>query len=330
MSINFRTDLYKPFGSIKRLTYIHVLLFSLVGVYTPTFADNSCWIGGGTLQLGTANALGSSTASTNINVTCNNYNNNQPISYKMCLTIDSITPAGDDPRQMINYNTYPASLLQYQLYYDAAQSRKIPSSKLKTQAQCQTFQLQANAGTQNNLIKLYGRVLPGQNVPAKFYETNSVMLKLYYASKYGLEAPSDSEVLGQPNTATNNFVVNSNYENSCLIQSATDIDFGTVEQIKSPISGSGSIRLACPQGTKMQVSLNEGLNAAGPQRRMRNMSGDYIQYNLYRDANRSQAWVNNNFYPVDEQTIQIYANVMPQPIRSVGRYSDTVTITLTY
>lgn len=329
MSINFRTDLYKPFGSIKRLTYIHVLLFSLVGVYTPTFADNSCWIGGGTLQLGTANALGSSTASTNLTVTCNS-NYSRSIHYKMCLTIDSTGPAGNDPRQMINYNTSPASLLQYQLYYDAAQSRKIPGSNQKNQAQCQTFQLQANAGTQNSLIKLYGRVLPGQNVPAGFYKTNSATLKLYYAHNYDSEAPSDSEVLGQPNTATNNFVVNSNYENSCLIQSATDIDFGTVEQIKSPISGSGKIQLACPQGTEMQVSLNEGLNAAGPQRRMRNMSGDYIQYNLYRDANRSQAWGNNNFYPVDEQTIQIYANVMPQPIRSVGRYSDTVTVTLTY
>lgn len=327
MSISFRTDLYKPFGSIKRLSVMHLFGLSLMAVYAPAYAAESCWIGGANLQLGNANIQGSPTVSTEVTVTCNS-NWNQDITYKMCLTIDSTDPAGNDPRQMISYS--PPSLLKYQLYYDAARSRKIPSSDLKNQARCQTFHVAAKKGNSSDLIKIYGQVLPGQNVPAAFYKTNTVTMKLYFASKYGSQAPTDEDVQSRQDSESNHMVVNSNYENSCLIQSATDIDFGTVEQIKSPISGSGKIQLACPQGTKMKVSLNEGLNAAGPQRRMRNMSGDYIQYNLYRDTNRSQAWVNNNFYPVDEQTIQIYANVMPQPIRSVGRYSDTVTVTLTY
>lgn len=300
-----------------------------MSVYAPAYAAERCWIGGANLQLGNANIQGSPTVSTDVTVTCNS-TWDQDITYKMCLTVDSTDPSGNDPRQMISYDLYPAPLLKYQLYYDAAQSRKIPSSNLKDQARCQTFHVGANTGTPNDLIKIYGQILPGQNVPAVFYKTNNVTMKLYFASRYGSQVPTDLEVFSQQNIATNHLVVNSNYENSCLIQSATDIDFGAVERLNSPLFGLGSIRLACPQGTNMKVSLDNGLNPTGSQRRMKNMLGDYIQYNLYRDASRSQIWQGNIPYAVTDQTIPVYASVGPQNIQSVGQYSDTVTITLTY
>ena len=94
--------------------------------------------------------------------------------------------------------------------------------------------------------------------------------------------------------------------------------------------GYGSIQLACPTGASMQVSLDHGINAQGQQRRMRNVLGDYIRYNLYRDASRSQTWQGNVFYAVDSRTVPVYAAVPVQPITSVGQYSDTITVTLTY
>lgn len=325
MSVNY-SHWFKMNYSSQYLVCIGLLLFSCGLIYSPAHAE-SCWIGGATLSLGTSNAQGSSMASTDVTVTCNS-NWSQPITYKMCLVIDSTGPSGNDPRSMISYN--PETLLKYHLYYDAARAYKIPGSDRKNQAQCQTFQVEAGQGNPSTPIKIYGQVLAGQVVPARGYTTNSVNLKLYSTFRYGSVTPSNEEVFANSNTGNNNLIVNSNYENSCLIESATDIDFGAVEHLKNPLFGSGLIRLACPTGTSMQVSLDNGINALGTQRRMRNAVGSYIQYNLYKDASRSQTWQGNVFYPVDSQTIPVYAGVPVQPISSVGQYSDTITVTLTY
>lgn len=325
MSVNY-SHWFKMNYSSQYLVCIGLLLFSCGLIYSPAHAE-SCWIGGATLSLGTSNAQGSSMASTDVTVTCNS-NWSQPITYKMCLVIDSTGPSGNDPRSMISYN--PETLLKYHLYYDAARAYKIPGSDRKNQAQCQTFQVEAGQGNPSTPIKIYGQVLAGQVVPARGYTTNSVNLKLYSTFRYGSVTPSNEEVFANSNTGNNNLIVNSNYENSCLIQSATDIDFGAVEHLKNPLFGSGLIRLACPAGTSMQVSLDNGINALGTQRRMRNAVGSYIQYNLYKDASRSQTWQGNVFYPVDNQSVPVYAAVSAQTISTVGQYSDTITVTLTY
>ena len=325
MSVNY-SHWFKMNYSSQYFACIGLLLLSCGLIYSPVHAE-SCWIGGATLSLGTANAQGSSTASTDVTVSCNS-NWRQPVTYIMCFAIDSLSPSGNDTRSMISYN--PESLLYYHLYYDAARTYKIPSSDRKNQAQCQTFQVEAGQANASTQIKIYGQVLAGQVVPARSYTTNSVNLKLYSAFRYGSATPSNEEVFANSNTGNNNLIVNSNYENSCLIQSATDIDFGAVEQLNTPLFGSGLIRLACPTGTSMQVSLDNGVNAQGSQRRMRNAVGSYIQYNLYKDVSRSQIWQANVFYPVDNQSVPVYAAVPAQTITSIGQYSDTITVTLTY
>jgi len=320
-------DVFKVKKLMKRLIPVSFLFLGCSIFYTPAYAEH-CWLGQSpTLSLGTSNAQGSAMVSTDVIASCNS-NSRQPITYKMCLVIDSTSPSGNDPRSMISYN--PETLLKYHLYYDAARAYKIPGSDRRNQAQCQTFQVEAGQGNPSTPIKIYGQVLAGQVVPAKGYTTNSVSVKLYSAFRYGSAIPSNEEVFANSYTGHNNLVVNSNYENSCLIQSATDIDFGAVEHLNNPLFGSGLIQLACPAGTRMQVSLDHGINAIGTQRRMRNAVGNYIQYNLYKDASRSQTWQGNVFYPVDNQSVPVYAAVPAQTITSVGQYSDTITVTLTY
>ncbi|WP_109292290.1 Csu type fimbrial protein [Acinetobacter baumannii] len=322
------SSFFKASKVIKRFLICSLLFFTYSSFSSYVFAE-SCWIGGASLGLGTANAQGSSTVSTDVTVSCNS-NWSQPITYKMCLVIDSENPAGNNPRSMISYDSYPAPLLNYELFYDAAHANKLPDSELKHQAQCQTFQVSADAGNQSNLIKIYGKVLSGQNVPAGYYKTNNATLRLYYSSKYGDQAPSDYEALQSQTIATNYFLVNSNYENSCLIQSSADIDFGAVEQLNTSLFRSGVIQLACPMGTSMQVSLDNGMNAQGIQRRMRNSLGNYIDYELYRDPSFSETWQGNAFYPVEDQSVHVYAKVPTQAIGSVGQYSDIITVTLAY
>lgn len=328
MSITHQFNRIKAYGLIKRLACMS-LLFLAYSICSSSAYAESCWVSGGNLSLGTANIQGSMTASTDITVTCNS-NWSQPVTYKICMVVDSIDPAAKDPRTMINYDNYPASLLNYNLYYDVARTRKIPNSDAKNTAQCQSVQVGANTGNPSTLVKIYGQVLAGQNVPAGSYKTNSTSIKLYYAYRYGLETPSDLEALASQNSSTNNIVVNSNYENSCLILSASDIDFGSVELLNNTLYRSGTIQLACPMGTNMKVSLNNGINPLGSQRRMKNSLGSYIQYSLYQDPSHSNIWQADTSYSITHQTIPVYAMLPSQSISSIGKYSDTITVTLTY
>lgn len=327
MSINCN-DLFKMSDSTKYFIYASLFLLVSILFCLPAYAS-SCWLGqSATLSLGTSNAQGSALVSTDVIADCY-FNSNQPVTYKLCLVADSFDPAGSTPRSMIIYNPVRA-LLNYELYSDAARTFKIPDSERKNQAQCQTFQFEAGTGNVSTRLKLYGQVLPGQNVPAAYYQTNSIGLKLYSAYKVGSEVPTDTEALANSNTGNNNLIVNSYYENSCLIQSATDINFGAVDQLKTPLISSGNIQLSCPVGTIMQVSLNNGINAQGTQRRMRNALGNYIRYNLSRNAHDDQPWQGNTFYSVDNHNIPVYATVPAQPISSTGQYSDTITVIITY
>lgn len=324
MSVN----LLKIYNIIRKFAGLWLLVLGCTFFYSSAYAE-SCWIGTGTLGLGTANIQGSATASTTFTVSCNS-NYNQPISYKMCLVIDSTDPASYDPRSMINYSVYPAPLLNYNLYYNPALTQKIPNTSALTTAQCQSFSLSANSGNPSTTITIYGKLVAGQNVPAGDYHTNSMGLKLYYAYNLGTQIPSDSTALVGSAIATNNMIVNTTFENSCLIVSASDINFGSVDNLKSALTQSGTIQLSCPTGTTMKVSLNNGINAESSQRRMKNALGNYITYGLFQDASRTTSWQGNTAYTFSNQSIPVYAIVLSQSVPGTGEYSDTVTVTLTY
>lgn len=328
MSINLSVYLLKTFYLSRQYATILLLFLSCTFFYSSSYAE-TCWISGGNLGLGTANSQGSTIVSTTLSISCNS-NYEQPIAYKVCLSIDSIDPISYDPRSMINYSTYPAPLLNYNLYYDVTKTKKIPNTNERTNVECQAFQVPANSGNPSTTQTIYGQVLPGQNVSAGSYKANSTTLKLIYASRYGTESPSKSVVLANSNIATNHLDVNSNYENTCLILSASDIDFGSVERLNSSLTQSGTIQLSCPTGTNMKVSLNNGNNALSSQRRMRNKSGDYLEYSLFQDVAGSTVWQGNNEYSFSKQVIPVYAKIFPQKIQGIGQYDDTVTITLTY
>lgn len=326
MSINLYKSKINHHRFIERYIFT-ALLFMCCSLFYSSAHAESCWISGGNLSFGTVNAQGSSTVSTNIAVTCNPNYNDKVITYRICLAIDSTDPSGNDPRRMVIYN--PQQYLNYYLYYDAALTQVIPDSNNKNNIICQTMQLQPSQ-QQTKQILVYGKVLSGQNVSAGYYKTNSIALKLFHAYREGSEPPSDIEALANQSAGTNNMVINANYENSCLIVSATDIDFGTVDRLTAPRYQSGTIQLACPTGTNWKVSLDNGINASGTQRRMKNAQGSYLDYALYQDASRSILWQGNTQYSFSNQTIPVYGAIPAQDINSVGQYSDTITVTLTY
>lgn len=108
--------------------------------------------------------------------------------------------------------------------------------------------------------------------------------------------------------------------------STSNIDFGTISRNTQNIQATGSLNVSCTNGTPYNISLNP----LGSQRRMKNSLGSYIQYSLYQDPSHSNIWQADTSYSITHQTIPVYAMLPSQSISSIGKYSDTITVTLTY
>lgn len=87
-----------------------------------------------------------------------------------------------------------------------------------------------------------------------------------------------------------------------------------------------------------QFGLNNGVNATGGQRRMRQgTANQYINDELYRDAGRTSRWGANLDTDTvkgtgtgSPQTINVFSRVAAGQIAAPGAYSDTITVTITY
>lgn len=122
----------------------------------------------------------------------------------------------------------------------------------------------------------------------------------------------------------------------------TDMNFGTVAGgIPANIDQTATLTLTCLRRTAYQISLDNGRNSLGTVRRMAttvNNTSYYLNYELYRDASRSQRW--GNTLTVDTysstgtgsaQQVTIYGRVSPvtgQPV--AGTYADRIQVTITY
>ncbi len=127
--------------------------------------------------------------------------------------------------------------------------------------------------------------------------------------------------------------------NSCRITLSTDLDFGTVGALFANRDQTSTIIVRCPAGTNWRLGLSNGSNASGTVRRMRSAASNYITYELYRDAARTQRWGNTPGTDTSDGTgagesspltQTVYGRVPPQATAPAGAYTDIVTVTLTY
>lgn len=124
---------------------------------------------------------------------------------------------------------------------------------------------------------------------------------------------------------------------ACKI-TAAPLNFGShPSNFSANIPGTSTITSSCTKGTPYQIGLNNGLYASGNQRRMKAADGQYINYELYKDASRSQRW--GNTLNADtltgtasgvNQNSSVYGQVMPQTGLEAADYRDTITATITY
>lgn len=241
--------------------------------------------------------------------------------------------SGVDPRWMTNYNGHGVT---YTLYADPGRTQVLGPEGLYT-PYVATLVVPAGARLPLNL-NVYGRVGPiAPGAMAGNYQAQFSGGTLHYAWSNSGEPASCTNGSGSA-TRTTYFTTSATVSNSCTASvSATDLDFGSVSALDLVHDGTSTITLQCPPNTNWKLGLNDGANAVGAQRRMAGSGNDYINYELYRDAGRTQRWGNDAVGGTDtvngkgaSGTLTVYGRVPVQAPVSPGSYNDTVIVTLTY
>lgn len=136
------------------------------------------------------------------------------------------------------------------------------------------------------------------------------------------------------------FAVTATVVRGCTI-AATDLAFGVYPAIASPptVLATSTIQVTCALGDTYTIGLNNGVNAGGgpfAQRRMARTTAplDYLAYNLFKDAARTQNWGDTGPARVSgtgtgsAQVHTVFGQLPGGQVVRVGPYVDTVTVTV--
>lgn len=131
-------------------------------------------------------------------------------------------------------------------------------------------------------------------------------------------------------------------EAACTI-SATAVNFGTYNVFAaSPLNAVGTITYRCGAPDRnVSITLSTGGSGSYAARQLRPASGtDRLDYNLYRNAARTQIWGDGTggtsyFFianPPNNQNINltVYGRIPASQDVTVGNYTDTVIVTINF
>jgi len=154
-----------------------------------------------------------------------------------------------------------------------------------------------------------------------------------------LAVSSDSRV--EAASATSNLNVTASVGANCTISTAT-VAFPAYDPVVANAStnddGTGSVIITCTRGTAATIGLGLGANASGSQRRMKDATTDYLNYELYQDAGRATVWGTTGaglLSPVaapdkNPRTFTVYGRIPSAQDVPAGSYSDTVVATVNF
>jgi len=105
-----------------------------------------------------------------------------------------------------------------------------------------------------------------------------------------------------------------------------------------PVDSSTQIDIECTRLALYRVDMDLGSNAAGTQRRMRNASGDFIPYAIYRNAARTQTWGSGwgnapwgIAFGMGRGSLTAYGRINSVPANlTPGTYEDIVTVSINF
>jgi spore coat protein U-like protein len=141
-------------------------------------------------------------------------------------------------------------------------------------------------------------------------------------------------------TATNTFTVQAVINAACNI-SATTLNFGAYDPSSgTALSGSSTVNVYCTSGTPYTAALNIGSGGGSFVTRTIASGSDTLNYNLYRDAARTQVWgdgtgstftvAGTGSGVLTANPITVYGLVPIGQDKPPGTYTSTITVTVTY
>jgi spore coat protein U-like protein len=139
-------------------------------------------------------------------------------------------------------------------------------------------------------------------------------------------------------TTTSTFTVDVTIQAQCLINSASNLSFGTQGVLIANVDQTSTIVVQCTDTTTYDIGLDKGTGtgASVATRKLTNGSTT-INYSLYTNVGRSTVW--GNTVSTDTvsatgngaaQSYTVYGRIPAQTTPAPNAYSDTITITVTY
>ena len=142
-------------------------------------------------------------------------------------------------------------------------------------------------------------------------------------------------------TVTDTFRVTITIQGTCLVISASDIDFGTQLSGPGTYTQNGLIQVQCTKDLPFLLGLDGGTTTGDVSARaMTNGAGVEIPYSLHQTSPTGPNWGNDpatgysgtglGVGPAYNIDLTVYAEAVVAGSEPVGTYSDTVTATVTY
>jgi len=138
--------------------------------------------------------------------------------------------------------------------------------------------------------------------------------------------------------ANGSFAVNASVLAGCFVNAST-VNFGTLPPgaATPQVDALGAIVVTCSSGIGYTIALDRGANSQGANRRMRHATlAQFLTYDLYRDAARTQRWRDTPGQDVSgtangaSQSLPVYARLPAGQTPPAGAYLDTVTAIVRY
>ena len=153
--------------------------------------------------------------------------------------------------------------------------------------------------------------------------------------------PSVSHSVLEAQTASASLTVTASVSKNCTISTAP-VNFGAYDPVAAnataPLDGIGTVTVTCTKGATAKVGLNTGSNAQGTARRMTAGAANFLSYELYKDAGRTDVWGDGLDTGLDigaapnrnPRTFTTYGRVVAGQDATVGNYTDTVVATVNF
>lgn len=307
-----------------------------------TALAQSCSVTPASGNYGAVDILSGSAVNTSstFTVTCNG----ALITVGICIQFDQGSP---NSNTSIRYMTNGTSLVQHELYSDSNRTVVWGSwghgaTAYGAGGVSTTMTLPPLGGTVSQNFTVYGQFKAGQSTaPPGTYTWSTTSPEI----NYGILPISCTLPLGLFNASAGSSPWTATIGANCAV-STTAVNFGSASLLTANIDATGTVSAQCTNSTPFSIGLDTGANASSGQRRMRlGATSNYVSYNLYTDAGRSQPWSTSSSATAcsggagscalgtgdaTAHSVTVYGRVPPQTSPAPGAYADSVVVTVTY